>query len=133
MDGQTAPERATFSGRSSRGGWRRHHWRLRRLCQSLPDTEEGIGWGHPNFKVHGRTFCAFEILKGRPSIALNGAQEDVKRLKDRKHFTVTPYGRGVYVSRWLDESINWRELESLLRRSYRYATTTAAARRRGNR
>jgi predicted DNA-binding protein (MmcQ/YjbR family) len=107
--------------------------RLRRLCQSLPETEEGVAWGHPNFRVRGRTFCAFEILKGRPSIALNGEQGDVKRLQGRKHFTVTPYGRGVYVSRWLDESINWSELERLLRRSYRHATAAPAARRRRNR
>ena len=107
--------------------------RLRRLCQSLPDAEEGIAWGHPNFRVRGRTFCAFEILKGRPSIALNGASEDVRRLQGKKHFTVTPYGRGVYVTRWLDETINWRELETLLRRSYRSAAAATPARRRGNR
>jgi predicted DNA-binding protein (MmcQ/YjbR family) len=107
--------------------------RLRRVCQSLPEAEEGIAWGHPNFRVRGRTFCAFEILKGRPSIALNGSQDDVKRMKDKKHFTVTPYGRGVYVSRWLDESINWRELEGLVRRSYRYATAERVKGKRNSR
>jgi len=103
---------------------------LRRLCQSLADTEETVGWGHPQFRAGGRVFCAFEILKGRPSVAVNATPEDVKRLRHKKHFTVTPYGRGAYVSRWLDEPINWRELEALLRRSYRLAAAQPKIKRR---
>ncbi|HXD75353.1 MAG TPA: MmcQ/YjbR family DNA-binding protein [Vicinamibacterales bacterium] len=109
--------------------------RLRRACLALPDTSEAVAWGHPVFRIgaNGRTFCAFEILKERPTIALGVTPADAKRFAKKTHFTVTPYGRGAYVSRWLDVPINWRELETLLRRSYRGAAAAAATRRRRNR
>jgi predicted DNA-binding protein (MmcQ/YjbR family) len=93
--------------------------RLRRLCLSLPGAEEGLAWGHPNFRVGGRAFCTFEILRGRPTIAMKASPADVKRLAARDEFAVTPYGRSVYVSRWLDIRINWRQLEALVKRSHR--------------
>ncbi len=107
--------------------------RLRRLCLALPDVSEEVAWGHPVFKVGGRTFCALELLKSRPTVALGVTREDATRFEKKDGFTVTPYGRGVYVTRWLDGTINWRELETLLRRSYRRATTAPPARRRRNR
>jgi len=93
--------------------------RLRQLCLSPPDVQEGIAWGHPSFRIRGRTFCTFEILKGRPTIAMKASAADVKRLSSRDDFIVTPYGRSVYVSRWLDVRINWRQLEALVKRSYK--------------
>jgi predicted DNA-binding protein (MmcQ/YjbR family) len=93
--------------------------RLRRLCLSLPDAEEGVAWGHPSFRVGTRTFCTFEILRGRPTIAMKASPADVKRLSQLDDFAVTPYGRSVYVSQWLDGAINWRRLEALVKRSYK--------------
>ena len=104
--------------------------RLRRVCLSLPGAEEGIAWGHPSFRVGGRTFCTFEILRGRPTIAMKASPADVKRLSVRDDFVVTPYGRGVYVSRWLDGSINWRQLETLVKRSFKITVKERPARRR---
>ena len=95
--------------------------RLRRVCLALPDTTEAIAWGHPVFKLGKKSYCALEILKGRPSVALGATPADVKRLMKKKDFFGTPYGRLVYVSRWLDGNINWRELETLVKRSYKLA------------
>ena len=99
--------------------------RLRRLCLSFPDAEEGVAWGHPSFRVAKRTFCTFEILRGRPTIAMKASSDDVTRLSHRDDFVVTPYGRSVYVSQWLDGAINWRRLEALVKRSYRITVTEA--------
>jgi predicted DNA-binding protein (MmcQ/YjbR family) len=104
--------------------------RLRRVCASLPGVEEGIAWGHPSFRVGGRTFCTFEILKTRPTIAMKASPADVKRLAVRDAFVVTPYGRSVYVSRWLDGSINWRQLEALIKRSYKITAKEKPVRKR---
>jgi len=98
--------------------------RLRRVCLSLSETTEAVAWGHPNFKTNGRTFCALEIVKGRPSIALKASAADIKRVTPKEGYFSTPYGRNVWVSRWLDGRINWREVESLIRRSHRAATAT---------
>ena len=105
--------------------------RLRRLCLSLPDAEEGVAWGHPSFRVQGRTFCTFELLRGRPTIAMKASPADVKRLATRDDFIVTPYGRSVYVSQWLDGSINWRRLEALVKRSYKSTVRVGRAGKAG--
>ncbi|HUK36025.1 MAG TPA: MmcQ/YjbR family DNA-binding protein [Vicinamibacterales bacterium] len=96
--------------------------RLRRLCLSFPDTDEAVAWGHPNFRVVGRTFCTFEILRGRPTVAMKASPADVKRLSQSDDFVVTPYGRSMFVSQWLDGAINWRRLETLVKRSYKLTT-----------
>ena len=104
--------------------------RLRRLCLSFPDAEEGVAWGHPSFRVAKRTFCTFEILRGRPTIAMKASPADVKRLSQLDDFVVTPYGRSVYVSQWLDGTINWRRLEALVKRSYKMTVSETRRARR---
>ena len=104
--------------------------RLRRICLALPDTTEAIAWGHPVFKVRTKSYCALEILKDRPSVALGATTAEVKRLMKKKDFFGSPYGRMVYVSRWLDGTINWRELEALVKKSYRLAISKASPKSR---
>jgi predicted DNA-binding protein (MmcQ/YjbR family) len=96
--------------------------RLRSLCLALPETSETASWGHPNFKAGKKTFVAFERVKGRPSIAVRLAPDDVERLLRRKEFFATPYGRGLWVSLWADGRIDWRAVQDLVARSYRVVT-----------
>jgi len=93
--------------------------RLRALCLALPETSETASWGHPNFKAGKRTFVAFERVKGRPSIAFRLDPADVSRLLTRKLFFVSPYGRGQWVSLWVDGAIDWKAVTRLVDRSYR--------------
>jgi predicted DNA-binding protein (MmcQ/YjbR family) len=93
--------------------------RLRRLCLAFPETAETTSWGHPNFRAGEKTFCAFEIIGGRPSIAFRLAPGDVERTSRRKHFFATPYGRGLWVSRWVDVGLDWGVVATLLEQSYR--------------
>jgi predicted DNA-binding protein (MmcQ/YjbR family) len=95
--------------------------KLRALCLALPETSETASWGHPNFKAGQKTFVAFERVKGRASFAFRLHPDDVNRLLERKAFFVTPYGRGQWVSLWADARVNWRAVESLVKRSYRLA------------
>ena len=76
--------------------------RLRQFCLALPETRETAVWGHPNFRAGKRTFCAFELIGGRPSIAFRVTAAEAKQLARKRHFFSTPYGRGVWVSRWLE-------------------------------
>jgi predicted DNA-binding protein (MmcQ/YjbR family) len=103
--------------------------RLRELCLALPDTRETPSWGHPNFQVGARTFCTFEVVQSRPSIALRVPLADVTRLTRKKQFFATPYGRGVWVSRWLDDEIDWKALAALIASSHQYMLSAKAARR----
>jgi predicted DNA-binding protein (MmcQ/YjbR family) len=93
--------------------------RLRGLCLALPETSERSSWGHPNFRAGKKTFAAFEVIRGRPSIAFRLPPEEVEPLLLRKAFFATPYGRGLWVSLWVDGKIDWKLVERLLRRSYR--------------
>jgi predicted DNA-binding protein (MmcQ/YjbR family) len=93
--------------------------RLRKLCLSLPETNETASWGHPNFKAGKKTFVAFERIKGRASIAFRLEPDEVDRRLTRKQFFVTPYGRGQWVSLWADGPIDWHAVKTLVERSYR--------------
>jgi predicted DNA-binding protein (MmcQ/YjbR family) len=92
---------------------------VRRRCLSLPESSEAGSWGHPNFRAGKRTFATFEWIKGRPSIAFRLNPTDVDLLLRRKGFFVTPYGRGQWVSVWVDGSLNWGLVDRLLEQSYR--------------
>ena len=89
------------------------------MCLSYPETSEAASWGHPNFKAGKRVFVAFEHVKSRPSIAFRLTASDVERLLTRRHFFVTPYGRGQWVSLWADGPIDWKAVADLVDRSYR--------------
>jgi predicted DNA-binding protein (MmcQ/YjbR family) len=93
--------------------------KLRAICLALPETTEKTSWGHPNFRAGKRTFAAFEIFGGRPSIAFRLPPAEVTALLRRKRFFATPYGRNLWVSLRVDGAVDWRLVDALLRRSYR--------------
>jgi predicted DNA-binding protein (MmcQ/YjbR family) len=97
--------------------------RLRKLCLSLPATTETQSWDHPNFRAGKRTFVAFEVFSGRPSIAFRLDPVTVDLLSRRKQFFVTPYGRGKWVSLRADGTVNWKLVAELVDRSYRTIAT----------
>lgn len=93
--------------------------RLRRVCLALPETKETSSWGHPTFRAGQKIFCAFEQFGGRPSVALRVTAADAKRLVRKRYFFSTPYGRGVWVSRWVDVPVNPKLMAALIDQSYR--------------
>jgi predicted DNA-binding protein (MmcQ/YjbR family) len=93
--------------------------RVRRLCLAFPETAETSSWGHPNFRAGRKTFCALEMVDGRPSIAFRLPPDDVDLLVRRNRFFATPYGRGQWASLWVDAAVSWKLVERLLQRSYR--------------
>jgi predicted DNA-binding protein (MmcQ/YjbR family) len=92
--------------------------RLRALCLKLPETSERASWGHPNFRAGTKTFAAFEVIGGRPSIAFRLPPGEVEELLRDGNFFATPYGRGLWVSIWVDGTMDWKLIDGLLRRSY---------------
>jgi predicted DNA-binding protein (MmcQ/YjbR family) len=93
--------------------------RTRRLCLAFPETTETSSWGHPSFRAARKTFCTFEIVTGRPSIAFRLAPLDGAAALRRKHFFATPYGRGLWFSVWVDVAVDWKLIGSLVEQSYR--------------
>ncbi len=94
--------------------------RFRQTCLALPETTETDSWGHPNFRAGKRTFTAFEWIKARPSLAFNlGANEVDQLLLQGDPFFATPYGRGKWISIWVDGPVDWQSVEELIAQSYR--------------
>ena len=93
---------------------------FRALCLEFPETSEASSWGHPNFRAGKKTFAAVEWFKGRPSFAYRLGPRTADELQQHgSQFFLTPYGRGQWLSMWIDRKVNWRVVRALLDRSYR--------------
>ena len=93
--------------------------RVRKQCLSLPGSTEALAWGHPVFKAGGKTFCTFEVFGGRPSIAFRLEKKAAAAaLKDVRCFA-SPYGRGLWVSVWVDGTVDRNQLSAFVDQSYR--------------
>jgi len=93
--------------------------KARRLCLDLPEVIEKTAWGHPTFRVADKVFCAFEMIKGRPTIAFRLPPETCETLVSDGRAFATPYGRGYWASVWVDRTVNWRAMKTLVRAGYR--------------
>ncbi len=93
--------------------------RVRRLCLRLPETTEVSAWGHPNFRVGRKTFCALEIVRDQPTVAFHVTPAEGALLLQREDCFATPYGRGRWVSMRVDGRIDWTLVERLVQHSYR--------------
>lgn len=97
---------------------------LRRECRALTDVEEKTAWGHPNFHVGGRTIATFEVVRGRPSIAILAARDSQDFLIKQFGLFKTPYsGRYGWVSAWVDTPAPWTLIRSLLKEAQERAST----------
>ena len=95
--------------------------RTRDVCLSLPEASEVSAWGHPVFRVRRKAFVAFEQVRERPSIAFRLDPLEVERLLERpKTFFATPYGRGLWVSVWVDRAVNEKLIEEEAKKPQTY-------------
>jgi len=92
--------------------------RFRRICLALPHAVEAWSWNHPVFRVGTKTFCAFELIKGRPSVAFRVPADHANRFLRKRHFFATPYGRDVWMSRWVDVAVDPKSLAPHIAASY---------------
>jgi predicted DNA-binding protein (MmcQ/YjbR family) len=94
--------------------------KVRKLCLSYAESSETKSWGHPNFRAGKKTFVTFERWEGRPSIAFRVEDAEKEKLRRDGEFFATPYGRGKWVSLWIDRPIpQWRRIQELVDASYR--------------
>jgi hypothetical protein len=106
---------------------------VREVCLWLPQTEEVIAHGQPDFRVNGKTFATYVVNHhgdGRIALWLNapdGAQQwHVKQ--DPKHFFVPPYvGPRGWLGVNLDKGIAWQTVAKLVREAYEKVAPAALA------
>lgn len=96
--------------------------RLRTICLSLPEAEERETWEQATFRVRDKIFAMHVDRDGRPAFwckAPPGSQAILVGA-DPDRFFVPPYvGPKGWVGMWLDRRVDWREVEELVKRSFR--------------
>jgi len=100
------------------------HQAVREACLWLPEAEEFLSHGSPNFRVRGKTFASYVLNHhgdGRVALWLNappGSQELHVRAQPR-HFFVPPYvGPRGWLGVNLDRGLDWKRIAALVRESY---------------
>jgi hypothetical protein len=98
---------------------------VRAACLWLPEAEEYLSHGTPNFRVRGKGFATFVVNHhgdGRVALwlaAAPGAQEHYVAT-DPKHFFVPPYvGPRGWLGVRLDQGVAWK-VTALAMASYRH-------------
>ncbi|MFL6548882.1 MAG: MmcQ/YjbR family DNA-binding protein [Povalibacter sp.] len=111
---------------------------VREVCLWLPEAEEFVSHGSPNFRVRGKTFATYSVNHhgdGRISLWLNapaGAQALYVK-QEPKHFFVPPYvGPRGWLGVNLDKGIAWSRVAKLVREAYEKVAPPALTRQIGN-
>ena len=97
---------------------------VREVCLWLPEAEEYLSHGSPNFRVRGKTFATYAVNQhgdGRIALWLNspmGAQQ-CRVGNDPHNYFVPPYvGPRGWIGVHLDRGLNWDEIAALVREAY---------------
>jgi hypothetical protein len=100
------------------------HQAVRDACLWLPEAEEFISHGSPNFRVRGKTFATYAVNHhgdGRVALWLNalpGSQELYVR-EEPELFFLPPYvGPRGWLGVILDQGIAWKRVAALAREAY---------------
>ena len=109
--------------------------KLREICRALPDADETFTFGHPTFRVEGKTFCVLEEYKGELGICVKVEKELQGIFLDDPRFFRTPYAgkHGWVTLRVHAARLNWTEIKQLVKGSYLLACPKrpAQGRRKG--
>src|SRR6187455_3388109 len=98
---------------------------VRDVCLWLPESEEFVSHGSPNFRVKGGKIYAVYAVNthgdGRVALWLKapqGAQQELMR-SSPKHFFVPPYvGPSGWVGVNLNQGLSWQRIATLVREAY---------------
>jgi predicted DNA-binding protein (MmcQ/YjbR family) len=103
------------------------HRAVRDACLWLPEAEEFVSHGSPNFRVRGKTFAVYVVNHhgdGRVALWLNappGSQELHIRAQPAQFF-VPPYvGPRGWLGVNLDRGMKWQRIAELIREGYERA------------
>ncbi len=97
---------------------------VREVCLWLPEAEEYLSHGAPNFRVRGKTYATYAVNQhgdGRIALWLNaprGAQE-LAVGDDPEHYFIPPYvGPRGWLGVHLDRGLSWDEIAERVRAAY---------------
>ena len=97
---------------------------VRKVCLWLPEAQEFVSHGSPNFRVRGKTFATYVVNHhgdGRVALWLSAPQgsQELHVRAEPKHFFVPPYvGPRGWLGVNLDRGIDWHKIAALVREGY---------------
>jgi predicted DNA-binding protein (MmcQ/YjbR family) len=100
------------------------HQAVREVCLWLPEAEEFMSHGSPNFRVRGKTFATYAVNHhgdARVALWLNAVpgSQDLHVRAEPAHFFVPPYvGPRGWLGVVLDQGIAWKRVAALVREAY---------------
>jgi predicted DNA-binding protein (MmcQ/YjbR family) len=113
------------------------HQTVREACLWLPEAEEFVSHGSPNFRVRGKTFATYAVNHhgdGRVALWLpapRGAQDHHLRA-DPDNFYVPPYvGVRGWIGVRIDRGLAWKRIAALVREAYEHVAPASLRTRIG--
>ena len=100
------------------------HQAVRETCLWLPEAEEFLSHGSPNYRVRGKTFATYVVNHhgdGRVALWLNApaGSQDLHVRAEPEHFFIPPYvGPRGWLGVVLDRGIAWKRVAALVREAY---------------
>src|SRR5271163_2576538 len=97
---------------------------VREVCLWLPEAEEFLSHGSPNFRVRGKTFATYVINHhgdGRVALWLNAppGSQDLHVNAEPKYFFVPAYvGSRGWLGVTLNSGVEWSRVVTLIREAY---------------
>jgi predicted DNA-binding protein (MmcQ/YjbR family) len=102
--------------------------RLAPLALALPESVQTTSFGHPTFRVRGRTFAVLETYRGVLSLAFKAGHADQPAFLADARFCLTPYsGKHGWVSLKLEGRFDARLVRGLLEHSWRQVAPASLA------
>ena len=90
-------------------------------CRALPETSQGEQFGSPVWKAGKKTFVCVHHDAGRLQIQLWVGLEQQSLLTSDKRFSIPKYiGHNGWINLDVEKRINWSEVDSMLKISYRH-------------
>jgi hypothetical protein len=113
------------------------HRAVRAACLWLPETEEHMSHGSPNFRVRGKSFASYVVNHhgdGRVALWLSAAPglQEAQVAADPARYFVPPYlGVRGWLGVHLDKGLSWQRIAALARDAYANVAPAALVRNLG--
>ncbi len=94
---------------------------LRGLCLALPETTEAKQFGRPSWRAGKKGFCTAHRYKNRMTLQFwVGADQQAMLTYDERYRIPAYIGHNGWIELDVEEEVDWREVENLVRSSYRH-------------
>jgi predicted DNA-binding protein (MmcQ/YjbR family) len=94
---------------------------MKKICLSLPDTEETMTWGKPHYRVNNKIFAGCGEENGQSSVGFKLEMDHARAIVvSDPRFSPAPYvGHKGWVSMDASGIQDWNEVRDLVLESYR--------------